>query len=48
MPDSASAVVSASVTAAFSAVRLDHVVAVSRVSHSAPAASRRIAVGTVR
>ena len=39
VPDSDSAVVSASVTAAFSAAMLDQFVAVSRVSHSAPAAS---------
>ncbi len=39
VPDSASDVVSASVTAAFSAATLDQVVAVSSVSHSAPADS---------
>ena len=39
VPDSASAVVSASVTAAFSAGMFDQSVAVSRVSQSAPAAS---------
>src|SRR4029078_10822855 len=39
VPDSASEVVSASVQAAWSGGKLDHLVAVSSVSHSAPADS---------